>query len=93
MKLKGKSSMVTGSTSGIGIAAEGCALMLKGFSDSGEKSCGWISQASTASTSPISSPDMSKPVQIPELVAYTSRHFGCVDILVNTKAPLDTSAP
>jgi len=86
---KGKTAIVTGSTSGIGIAtalaAEDCALMLKGSGDSGEKSCGRISRASTASGSPISHPDMSKPAQSPELVADTSRHFGCVDVLINTR--------
>jgi 3-hydroxybutyrate dehydrogenase len=86
MMLKGKTSIVTGSTSGIGLgitaalAAEGCALMLNGFGDPPKsKSFGSISRASTAPTSPIPQPTCPSRRRS----ASWWRHFGGVDILVN----------
>ncbi len=88
--LKGKTAIVTGSTSGIGLgiatalAAEGCDLMLNGFGDPGEIEKLRSRMAERFGVGAAYSPaDMSKPVQIRELVADTARHFGSVDILVN----------
>jgi 3-hydroxybutyrate dehydrogenase len=88
--LKGKSAIVTGSTSGIGLgiatalAAEGCALMLNGFGDPGEIERLRAELADKYAIAAAYSPaDMSKPAQIRDLVADAARRFGNVDILVN----------
>ena len=105
MSIKGKSAIVTGSTSGIGqaiaeaFAAQGCNVMLNGFGDAGAieklrqeiaKKCGVKVEYNGA--------DMSKPSQIGELVARTKAAFGSVDILVNNAgiqyvAPIEDFPP
>ena len=79
MSLKGKSAIVTGSTSGIGqaiaeaFAAEGCNVMLNGFGDRRRDRdaarATWPRNA--ASRSRINGADMSKPAEIADLVAKT----------------------
>jgi 3-hydroxybutyrate dehydrogenase len=88
--LKGKTAIVTGSTSGIGLgiasalAAEGCAIMLNGFGAPAV-----ISDLKTRLADEYrirvgySPADMSKPADIREMVAATVAEFGSVDILVN----------
>jgi 3-hydroxybutyrate dehydrogenase len=88
--LKGKTALVTGSTSGIGLAiaramAEaGADVMLNGFGDAAEiekersgleKEFGIKARYSGA--------DMSKPDEIAAMVAETEKEFGTLDILVN----------
>lgn len=88
--LKGKSAIVTGSTSGIGLgiaqalAAEGVDVMLNGFGDADEieairadleRRCGVRAAYSSA--------DLSKPEQTKALVAEAETVFGKIDILVN----------
>ena len=88
--LKGKSAIVTGSTSGIGLgiaaalASQGCALMLNGFGDPGEIDRLRAGLAAEHGVAVAYSPaDVSKPAQIRDMVADTVRQFGGVDILVN----------
>jgi 3-hydroxybutyrate dehydrogenase len=88
--LHGKTAIVTGSTSGIGLgiatalAAEGCDIMLNGFADAAA-----IADIRKRLTDEhrvrvaYSPADMSKPADIRELVAATVEQLGGVDIVVN----------
>jgi 3-hydroxybutyrate dehydrogenase len=88
--LKGKTAIVTGSTSGIGLgiatalAAEGCDLMLNGFGDPGaiEQQRARLAERHGVRVAYFPA-DMAKAAEIHELVAATARQFGGVDILVN----------
>ena len=88
--LKGKSAVVTGSTSGIGLAiarafaAEGCNLTINGFGDKAaiEKERAGIEKEFGVKA--IYSPaDMTKPAEIAAMIATTEKTFGAVDVLVN----------
>jgi 3-hydroxybutyrate dehydrogenase len=88
--LQGKTAIVTGSTSGIGLgvasalAAEGCRVMLNGFGDIAAIERLRVGLAEKHGVRVAYSPaDMSKPAEIRDLVAETARQFGAVDILVN----------
>jgi len=99
MSLKGKSAIVTGSTSGIGqaiaiaLAAEGCNVMLNGF---GDKAAIDKQRADMAAKYGVkveyNAADMSKGLEIADLVAKTNAAFGSVDILVNN-AGIQFTAP
>jgi 3-hydroxybutyrate dehydrogenase len=88
--LKGKTALVTGSTSGIGLAIaralakDGAHVMLNGFGDQAEieKSRAGIEKefGVKARYSPA---DMSKPAEIAAMIAATEKEFGSLDVLVN----------
>jgi 3-hydroxybutyrate dehydrogenase len=88
--LKGKSAIVTGSTSGIGkgiaeaLAASGAHVMLNGFGDAGEIERQRAALAASAKVEVAYHPaDMSRPSDIRDMVAAAQKKLGGVDILVN----------
>ena len=84
--LKGKTALVTGSTSGIGLgialtlARQGANVVLNGF---GEYEAARAEVAATGVKVGYHGADMSKPDEIAELIAYANKDFDGVDILVN----------
>ena len=88
--MKNKAAIVTGSTSGIGLAVadclaeQGCNIMLNGFGDrAGIDAIMADMQARNAVKVAYHGADMSKPDEISELVTACRNAFGSVDILVN----------
>jgi 3-hydroxybutyrate dehydrogenase len=84
--LKGKTALVTGSTSGIGLgialalAKEGANIVLNGFGDAeGPKA----EVAALGVKVAYHGADMSKPAEIADMMAFAAAQFGQVDILVN----------
>ena len=90
MTLQSKSAVVTGSTSGIGLAiaralaGEGANVMINGFgkSEDIEKERAGI-EADFKVKALYSAADMTKPDQIAGMIADAEKGFGAVDILVN----------
>lgn len=88
--LKGMSAIVTGSTSGIGLAianrlaADGANVMLNGFGKPEEIAAIQkdISSRHGVRTA-YSAADMTKPAEIKQMIANAEAEFGSVDILVN----------
>jgi 3-hydroxybutyrate dehydrogenase len=84
MILEGKVALVTGSTSGIGLAiargfaAEGAKVMLNGFGDPTE-----IEKIKNDLGAPHDGADLSDPVQIEAMVRRCADELGAPDILVN----------
>lgn len=90
MSLSGKTAIVTGSTSGIGLAIaralgnEGANVMLNGFGD--PQAIATVKAeigAANGGRVDYHGADMSKPQEIADLVAKTNAAFGSVDIVVN----------
>ncbi|MBI3708868.1 MAG: 3-hydroxybutyrate dehydrogenase [Proteobacteria bacterium] len=88
--LQGKTAIVTGSTSGIGLgiarclAREGAAIMLNGFGDA--KAIEQLRKDLAAEFKikvGYSAADMSKAADVAKMVADATRDLGTVDILVN----------
>jgi len=88
--LKGKTAIVTGSTSGIGqgmaraLAKQGANIMLNGLGDAAqiEKDRAAM-EKETGSKILFNGADMTKPDQIEALIKETKSKFGSVDIIVN----------
>ena len=96
--LAGKTALITGSTSGIGLgiakklAAQGCNIMLNGFGDYES-----VLEAITAMDVQVDyhGADMGQPSDIENLMNATANRFGRCDILVNNAgiqhvAPVET---
>jgi 3-hydroxybutyrate dehydrogenase len=88
--LKGKTAIVTGSTSGIGLgiaeafAAGGCGVVLNGLGDAKEIEALRVRLGRAHAVPVVYHPaDMSRPEAIEAMIAETEREFGAVDILVN----------
>lgn len=88
--LKGKSAIVTGSTSGIGLgiaealAAEGVNILFNGFGDKAEIDAVVANTAKKFNVkTAYSAADMSKPADIRAMVKQAEDAFGAVDVLVN----------
>lgn len=84
--LKGKTALVTGSTSGIGLgiakalAQQGANIVLNGFGDAeGPKR----EIAALGVQVDYHGADMSRPAEIEAMMAHAAQRFGHVDILVN----------
>ncbi len=99
--LKGKTALVTGSTSGIGLgiaqrlAADGANIVLNGFGDAAQiealrKDLAAKNRVEVA----YDAADMTKPESIAAMIANAVKKFGAVDVLVNNAgiqhvAPVD----
>ena len=88
--LQGKTALVTGSTSGIGLgiaqalAAQGANILLNGF---GDVDAAKIQIAAAGQSHGIAvdyhGADMSKPAEIEAMMAFGAERFGRLDIVVN----------
>src|SRR5512147_441978 len=96
--LKGKTALVTGSTSGIGLgialalARQGANIVLNGF---GDHAAPQAAVAAHGVRVGYHGADMSKWAEIEAMMAYAAAEFGGVDILVNNAgiqhvAPVET---
>jgi 3-hydroxybutyrate dehydrogenase len=88
--LSGKSAIVTGSTSGIGLgiarglAASGANIMLNGFGNADEIEAIRSELAGEHNIKVLySAADMTKPQDIADMVTQAENEFGSVDIMVN----------
>ncbi|MGD9913469.1 MAG: 3-hydroxybutyrate dehydrogenase [Rhizobiaceae bacterium] len=101
MQARKRTAIVTGSTSGIGLAiaeglaASGCNVALNSFSDTAEDraAAAMIGRKHGVDAAYLQA-DMSKPDQCRSLIATVQEQFGAVDILVNNAgiqhvAPVD----
>jgi 3-hydroxybutyrate dehydrogenase len=87
--LNGKAAVVTGSTSGIGLATaralarEGASVMLNGFGEAGEieKTRAGIEKEFKVKAL-YDAADMTKPAEIAAMIKTAEKAFGAVDILV-----------
>ena len=84
--LKGKTALVTGSTSGIGLgiakalAAEGANIVMNGF---GEKDAAIAEVKALGVEVEYHGADMSRASEIEDMMNFAAKRFGAVDVLVN----------
>jgi 3-hydroxybutyrate dehydrogenase len=84
--LKGKTALVTGSTSGIGLglakalAQQGANVVLNGF---GDVEAARAAVAALGVKVAYHGADMSRPAEIEDMMKYAATEFGRVDILIN----------
>ncbi len=103
--LEGRSALVTGSTSGIGLgiaralAAQGCQVMLSGFGDAAaiERARAGLEREHGVRVRHDGA-DLADPARVAGLVAATVRELGGIDVLVNNAgiqhtAPVDAFPP
>jgi 3-hydroxybutyrate dehydrogenase len=88
--LKGKTAVVTGSTSGIGLgvaktlAQQGASVMINGFGDAKEIEVMRLSlERLSGAPAAYQDADMSKPAEVAAMIMAAERTLGKVDILVN----------
>ncbi|MCC6949533.1 MAG: 3-hydroxybutyrate dehydrogenase [Bradyrhizobiaceae bacterium] len=88
--LKGKSALITGSTSGIGaaiaraLAGAGANVTLNGFGEKGEIEALRAGIAKEHKVEVAYSPaDMTRPDEIAAMIAEAEKRFGALDVLVN----------
>ncbi len=88
--LKGKTALITGSTSGIGLgmakclAAQGAHIMLNGFGDKDAAIAEVLAVAQLlGGRVAYHGADMTQPAQIEAMVRECEREFGSLDVLVN----------
>jgi 3-hydroxybutyrate dehydrogenase len=88
--LKGKTALVTGSTSGIGLgiakalAAQGANIVMNGFGDVAAPKAEIVAAGASYGVKVVHhKADMSKPSEIADMMTYAAAEFGQVDVLVN----------
>lgn len=89
MSLSGKSAVVTGATSGIGLAiakalAEaGVRVMINGFGDAAQIAAAQAEAGGAQGPAAYHGADMSKPAEIAAMMAQAQAQLGGIDILIN----------
>lgn len=90
MSLKNRTAVVTGSTSGIGLAIarafakDGASVVINGFGDAAEIEAARAAIESEFNVKALyDKADMAKPAEIAAMIAHAEQTFGSVDALVN----------